>query len=55
MSREFPVPEGDEAKPLLKKNMVKAKKIIANSVMDQLVPQVSSLKTSKSQFLDQDI
>ena len=45
MSREFPVPEGDEAKPLLKKNMVKAKKIIANSVMDQLVPQVSSLKT----------
>ena len=29
-----------------KKNLVKAKKIIADSVMYQLVPQVSSLKTS---------
>ena len=30
-----------------KKNLVKAKKIIVDSVMDQLVPQVSSLKTPK--------
>ena len=30
---------------LHKKNLVKAKKIMADSVMDQLVPQVSSLKT----------
>ena len=32
---------------LHKKNLVKAKKIIADSVMNQLVPQVSSLKTPK--------
>ena len=32
-------------KALHKKNLVKAKKIIADSVTDQLVPQVSPLKT----------
>ena len=32
---------------LHKKNLVKAKKIMVDSVMDQLVPQVSSLKTPK--------
>ena len=37
-------------KALHKKNLVKAKKIIADSVMDQLVPQVSSLKTPKYMF-----
>ena len=31
---------------LHKKNLVKAKKIMVDSVMDQLVPQVSSLNTS---------
>ena len=41
MSREVPVPEGD------KKNLVKAKKIMVDSVTDQLVPQVSSLKKPK--------
>ena len=30
-----------------KKNLVKAKKIIVDSMTDQLVPQVSSLKTPK--------
>ena len=30
---------------LHKKNLVKAKKIIVDSIMDHLVPQVSSLKT----------
>ena len=40
LSREVPVPEGD------KKNLVKAKKIMVDSVTDQLVPQVYSLKTS---------
>ena len=34
-------------KALHKKKLVKAKKIIADSVTNQLVPQVSSLKTSK--------
>ena len=33
-------------KALHKKNLVKAKKIIVDSITDQLVPQVSSLKTS---------
>ena len=32
-------------KALQKKNLVKAKKIIVDSIMDQLVPQVSSLNT----------
>ena len=32
---------------LHKKNLVKAKKIMVDSVMDQLVPQVSSLNTPK--------
>ena len=47
MSREVPVPEGDEAKSLTPEDLVKAKKIIDDSVTDQLVPQVSSLKTLK--------
>ena len=32
-------------KALHKKNLIKAKKIIIDSITDQLVPQVSSLKT----------
>ena len=43
ISREVPVPEGDEAKALLKK-------IIADSIEDHLIPQVSSLKTPKEMF-----
>ena len=35
---------------LHKKNLVKAKKIIADSIMDHLIPQVSSLKASKYMF-----
>ena len=31
---EVPVPEGDEAKALHKKNLVKAKRIIADSIKD---------------------
>ena len=30
-----------------KKNLIKAKKIIIDSITDQIVPQVSSLKTPK--------
>ena len=33
-------------KALHKKNLVKAKKIIVDSITDHLIPQVSSLKTS---------
>ena len=34
-------------KALHKKNLIKAKKIIVVSIMNQIVPQVSSLKTPK--------
>lgn len=39
--------EGDETKEKYKKNMVKAKRIIANSIKDHLIPRISSLKTPK--------
>ena len=47
---EVPVLEGDKAKALHKKNMVMAKRIIADSIKDHLIPQVSSLKTPKAMF-----
>ena len=42
--------EEDEAKAKHKKSMVKAKRIIANSIKDHLIPHVSSLKTPKKMF-----
>ena len=45
MSGEVPVLEGDEAKALHKKNLVKAKTIIVDSIKNHLIPHVSSLKT----------
>ena len=42
--------EGDEAKSIHKKNLVKAKRIIAYSIKDHLIPHVSSLKTFKEVF-----
>ena len=50
MSREVPVPEGDEARILTQKNLVKAKKIIVDSIKDHLIPQVPYLKTPKYMF-----
>ena len=50
ISRKVLVPEGDEAKDLHKKKLVKTKKIIANSIKDHLIPQLSSLKTPKNLF-----
>ena len=47
---EVPVPEGDEAKALHKKKLVMEKRIIADSIKDHLIPQVSSLKTPKAMF-----
>ena len=38
IQEEVPVPEGDEAKALHKKNMVMAKRIIADSIKDHLIP-----------------
>ena len=37
-------------KALHKKNLVKAKKIIVDSITNHLIPQVSSLKTPKAMF-----
>ena len=37
-------------KALHKKNLVKAKKIIVDSIKDHLIPQVSSVKTPKEMF-----
>ena len=38
ISGEVPVPEGNEAKALHKKNLVKAKNVIADSIKDHLIP-----------------
>ena len=48
ISGEVPVPEGDEVKALHKNKLVMADRIIADSIKDHLIPQVSSLKTNKS-------
>ena len=50
ISGEVPDLEGDEAKALHNKNLVKAKRIIVDSIKDHLIPQVSSLKTPKEMF-----
>ena len=50
INEEVPVPEGDEAKVLHKKKLVMAKRIIADSIKDHLIPHVSSLKTPKEMF-----
>ena len=47
---EVLVPEGDEAEALHNKKLVMAKRIIADSIKDHLIPQVSSLKTPKAMF-----
>ena len=43
INEEIPIPEGDEVKALHKKKLVMAKRIIADSIKDHLIPQVSSL------------
>ena len=50
ISEEVPVPKGDETKALHKKKLVMAKMIIVDSIKDHLIPQVSSLKTTKAMF-----
>ena len=47
VNEEVPEPEGEEAKANHKKNMIRAKRIIADSIKDNLIPHVSSLKTPK--------
>ena len=50
ISREVTEPEGDEGKDTRKRTMAKAKRIIANSIKDHLIPHVSSLRTPKEVF-----
>ena len=44
INEEVPILEGDEAKALHKKKLVMEKRVIADSIKDHLIPQVSSLK-----------
>ena len=46
----IPEPDGDEDKAKYKKSLVKAKRIIADSIKYHLIPHVSSLKTTKQMF-----
>jgi 23S rRNA maturation-related 3'-5' exoribonuclease YhaM len=50
VKEEVAEPEGDEANANFKKNMIKAKRIIADSIKDHLIPRVSSLDTPKEMF-----
>ena len=50
INEEVPIPEEDEAMALHKKKLVMAKRIIADSIKDHLISQVSSLKTPKAMF-----
>ena len=50
INEEFPVPEGEEAKALHKKKLVRENRIIADSIKYHFIPQVSSLKTPKDMF-----
>ena len=44
VTEEVPEPEGEETKATHKKNMIKSKRIIADSIKDHLIPHVSSLR-----------
>ena len=47
---DIPEPKEEEAKAKHKKILVKAKRIIADSIKDHLISHVSSLKTPKQMF-----
>ena len=50
ISEEVPQLEGEEAKDTHKKNLVKYKRIIADSIKHHLIPHVSSFKIIKEVF-----
>ena len=47
---EVPEPEGEEVKAKYKKDMIKAKRITADSIKDHLNPHVSPLQTPKNMY-----
>ena len=50
IKEEVKEPKGDEEKSKHKKDMIKAKRIIVDSIKDHLIPQVSSKNTPKEMF-----
>jgi hypothetical protein len=46
----LPEPEEEDAKAKYKKNEIKAKRILTDSIKDHLIPNVSELKTPKEMF-----
>ena len=50
IEEEVQEPEGDKARAKHKNNLVKAKRTIADSIKDHLIPHVSSLKNPKEIF-----
>ena len=50
ISKEVPKLEGDEAKSAHKRIMDKARRIIANSIKDHLIPHVFALKEPKEVY-----
>ena len=51
ISKEVPELEGDEANVTHKRSMDKAKRIIADSIKDHLIPHVSSFKTRRKYIM----
>ena len=49
VQEEVAEPEDEEAKVKYKKNLVREKRIIADSIKDDLIPHISSMKTLESQ------
>ena len=47
---EIPEPEEGETKEKHKKDLIREQTIIANSIKDHLIPQVSSKKTPKEMY-----
>ena len=47
---EIPKPEEAEAKEKHKKDLIRAQRIIADSIKDHLIPQVSPKKTPKEMY-----
>jgi hypothetical protein len=50
IKENVPKPEEEAAKEKYKKDMIRAKRIIADSIKDHLIPQVSSMNTPKGMF-----
>ena len=50
IEEDIPESEENEAKAKHKKSLIKAKRIIADSIKEHLIPHVSSLRTPKQMF-----